>query len=150
MNEAEQAAAHKWMAVEYFNKTWAYLDQQDRSAEDDEQMLLHALASLYHWTQRPDCNAEKCSIGYWQVSRVYSVLGNGHEAVAWAQKCLSSAGEPAFNLACAHEALGRGYRVAGDQANFASHLQQATEFASQIEDADDRKVVESDLSNLRG
>ncbi|MDB4679983.1 MAG: hypothetical protein P8M30_03655 [Planctomycetaceae bacterium] len=150
MNETEQAAAHKWMAVEYFNKTWSYLDQQDRTVEDDEQMLLHALASLFHWTQRPDCTPENRSVGYWQVSRAYSVLNNGAESVCWAQKCLSSAGESVFNLACAHEALARGYRVAGDHANFASHLQQATEFASQIEDADDRKVVESDLDNLRG
>ena len=150
MNEAEQTAAHKWMAVEYFNKTWGFLDQQDRSVEDDEQMLLNALASLFHWTQRPDCTPENRSVGYWQVSRVYSVLNNGTESVRWAQKCLSSAGESVFNLACAHEALARGYRVADDQANFSSHLQQATEFASQIEDADDRKVVESDLDDLRG
>jgi len=150
MNETEQATAHKWMAVEYFNQTWSYLDKANRSTEDDEQMLLHTFASLFHWTQRTDCTPENRSIGYWQVSRVYSVLDNGQEAVAWGKKCLATAGESAFYLAYAHETLARGYRVANDQANFESHLQQAIEYASQVEDENDRKVVETDLNDLRG
>ena len=38
-------------------------------------MILYALASLWHWTQRPDCSTTNLSIGYWQAASVYALAG---------------------------------------------------------------------------
>ncbi|WP_395741367.1 hypothetical protein [Prosthecobacter sp.] len=72
---ADSASLHRAFSADCFNRTWQLLEKPDRTAEDDEQMLLLAMASLWHWTQREDCTLRHRSIGYWQVSRVYAVRG---------------------------------------------------------------------------
>ena len=40
--------AHRYFAPYCFNKTWEYIEKQDRSPEDDLVMLHTSLASLWH------------------------------------------------------------------------------------------------------
>lgn len=52
------SAAHKYFSVDCFNRAWDIIDKTIRTPAEEEQMLLLAFASFYHWTQRPDCSAE--------------------------------------------------------------------------------------------
>jgi hypothetical protein len=72
--DADQA--HRHFSASCFNLAWELIDKPDRTAEDDEQMVRLAQASLWHWTQRSDCTDKNLSIGYWQVSRVCALLGD--------------------------------------------------------------------------
>src|SRR5262245_27264138 len=106
MNQSDRSAAHRQFSSECFNKSWELIDRAVRSATDDEQMLLASLASLWHWTQRADCTDQNLSIGYWQVSRVYSHLGQADNARRFGELSLQRSGKlPPFFLAYAHEAL---------------------------------------------
>lgn len=66
---------HRYFAAGCFNKAWEFIENHDRSAEDDLVMLQTAMASLWHRSQPGDAEPKNLSIGCWQVSRVYALLG---------------------------------------------------------------------------
>src|SRR5512137_287238 len=84
-------AAHKYFAVECFNRAWDYIDKPLLKAGEEEKMLLLSLASLWHWTQREDCTPTNLSIGYWQVARVYALLRQADQARRYGNFCLEAA-----------------------------------------------------------
>jgi hypothetical protein len=68
--------AHKYFSTECFNKTWDNMEKDgNRSNEESMEMLHTAVASLWHWSQREDVTHKNLSVGYWQVSRVYCLIG---------------------------------------------------------------------------
>ena len=141
--------AHRHFSAECFNRAWDLIDKAGRSPQEEEQMLLLPLASLWHWTQRPDCTPRNLSIGCWQASRVYALLGQAENARRFGEKCLEhSAGEPPFYLGYAHEALARAALVAGDRERLAQHLERARELAAAVTDADARTALQRDLESL--
>lgn len=130
---------HRKMAIDTFNFTWTLLVKKDRTPEDDESMLQAAYASRYHWGEvGTPINYER---GDWQISRVYAVLGNAHEAVRYGQLCLDRClaekiGD--FDLAYAYESLMRGWLVAGDSERAAEYEHLAREAAARIAKPGDR------------
>ena len=72
----EPAAAHRWFSADCFNRVWALLEKAGRTPAEDERMISLCHASLAHWRERMDCTTRNLSIGYWQLSRVYAVLGH--------------------------------------------------------------------------
>lgn len=150
MNESERAAAHRIFSGECFNRVWELFEQSDRSAEDNEQMLLTAMASLWHWTQRADCTEQNRSIGYWQVSRVYALLGQAENAQRFGDEALKhSRGQPPFFVAYAHEALARAAMIAGDKPLLDAHYSAASKLAESVTDAEERRMLDDDLAQLR-
>jgi len=108
--------AHRYFSAECFNSAWELIDKPRRTPEEDLDMLHRSLAALPHWTQRPDCTPTNRSIGFWQVSRVYCLLGQEENARHYGELCLAvsrGADVPPFYLAYAHEALARAELVAG-------------------------------------
>ena len=150
MNETERAAAHRQFSGECFNKSWELIDRTDRAAADDEQMLLTSLASLWHWTQRADCTDQNLSIGYWQASRVYALLGQADNARRFGELCLQRSGDLApFFVAYAHESLARAAMIAGDKLLLDAHAAAARKLAAGVAECEDREMLEQDLEQLR-
>jgi hypothetical protein len=65
---------HRHFSSACFNETWRLIDNPNRTARDNEAMILSASTSLWHWMQRPDCSDQNLSIGHWQLSRVYALV----------------------------------------------------------------------------
>lgn len=140
---------HKKLSADCFNRAWELLDKKTRTKEDDERMISLAHASLAHWRMREDCKDHHLSIGYWQISRVYAVLGQGSNAERYAGLCLHASGkEPPFYLAYAHEALARAALVNKKRELFDSHLAEAKALAAKVSDADEKKMLADDLASL--
>ncbi|MEZ5387985.1 MAG: hypothetical protein R3F13_20960 [Prosthecobacter sp.] len=140
---------HKKLSAECFNRTWELLDKKERTHEEEERMISLAHASLTHWRMRDDCTDQNLSIGYWQISRVYAVLGQGENARRYAELCLAASGkEPPFYLGYAHEALARAAQLNKDRAAFDTHLAEAKTLAAKVSEADERKMLEDDLESL--
>ena len=78
--EFDVAAAHRYFATQCYNDAFDLIDKRDRSADDDARMLHLSMSSLWHWTQRADCTSTNLSIGYWQVARIYALLGQPDNA----------------------------------------------------------------------
>jgi hypothetical protein len=145
----DKELAHKFFAAACFNNAWELIDKSDRTAEDDEQMIRLTHASMYHWTQRPDCTDRNFSIGYWQASRVYCLVGQAENALRYAQLCLEiTPQDDAFCLGYAYEALARAEQLAGNEAQSKEHLEKAREQAAKMSDEQDRKYLEADLKSL--
>jgi DNA-binding transcriptional MerR regulator len=141
--------SQKALAAGLFNRVWELLEKTDRSAGDEDEMVNAAHASRYLWSSIGD--AQNFAVGDWQISRVYAVLGRGEPAVHHARRCHDHAvqveGQP-WLLASAYEALARAYAVAGDRAAALEWKAKAVARLAEVEDADDREIVERDVATL--
>lgn len=149
--ELDVQAAHKYFSAQCFNGAWDLLDKKDRTPSEDEQMIRMSLASTWHWTQREDCTDTNLSVGYWQTSRVYAVLGQAGNARRHGQLCLEvSQGDDVgpFYLGYAYEALARAESVAGNQAQAEAYLARARESAAQVADEETRQWLLDDLETI--
>lgn len=145
-------AAHKHFSAQCFNETWSLLDKEERTAEEDEQMIRLSLASTWHWTQRDDCTPTNMSVGYWQTSRVYATLGQADNARRYGQLCLEASqgeGVGPFYLGYAYEALARAESVVGDKDKMQGFLQQARRIADTVPDADAKSWLVADLDTIQ-
>ncbi len=140
---------HKQLAVDLFNHTWTLLDKADRTLDEDEEMLMSAWASRFHWSKvGTPLNAAR---GEWQISRVYSVLGRAEPALHHAHRTLELCeryGYGDFDLAFAYEALARAHAVAGNRAERDRYYQRGIESAEGIKDKDDKELFLSDLNSV--
>jgi serine/threonine protein kinase len=147
--EANESDDHKKLSADCFNRAWELLDLKTRSREEDAQMLFYAHASLAHWRQRQDCKTRNLSIAYWQISRVYAVLGDWHSAQVFAHLCLAaSAKEPPYYLGYAHEAMARAALQRKDFPGLENHLNSARAQAAQVTERGERQMLEKDLDEL--
>lgn len=142
--------AHIYFAKECFNQCWELIEKPERSKTEDDLMIHLAHASIFHWSRRVDCTDQNLSIGYWQLSRVYALVGLGEHALRSAQTSLAYSqqhGVAQVFQGYAHEALARAYKIYGDGEKSASHLGTAKAIALTLAD-DDREQLLADLADL--
>lgn len=143
--------AHEHFSRQCFNRAWDLIDKADRTPQDDEEMLRLSHASHYHWTQREDYSPKNASIAYWQIARIYALLGQADNARHYAQQCLQAGQEgqiEPFYLGYAYEALARAEAVAGDREKAEGHIQTARQVAEGISEAEDRQLLLDDLNTI--
>ena len=143
------AAAHRYFAAECFNRAWDLIDKPVRTPEEDQDMIHLNQASLYHWSQREDCTNRNLSVGNWQASRIYALLGQADNARRYAELSLHyGQAEGPFYLGYAHEALARAALLAGKPEKVAEYLQQAQQYLAQVTDPEDRELLANDLQTI--
>ncbi len=151
LKDADMQEIHKQLSVKCFNECWTLIDKKDRTAEDVENMLLLADASLWHWKQRADLKPENLSVGYWQVSRVHALAGQREMARLFGEKCLA-VGQDAklspFYVGYGYEALARAEILAGNTDAAKSLLAKARDELNAITDKDERDALEPDIVSL--
>lgn len=137
------------VAVDLFNHVWRLLEIEARTPAQDDDLVHAAHASRWHWGRVG--GPEQWAIGEWQCSRVYAVLGRGDQALFHAQRCLDLCDEngvESFVPASAHEALARAHAVRGDLEAACVERNLAYALAVELDDDDDRAVIEADLATL--
>ena len=139
--------------VELYNSSWALMEKEGRSPEEDDELIHHVHASMYHWLQAPECEPKHRARGEWLCSRAYSVLGRAEPALHHARRCFEFCEQHVDNvedwdLAFAYEALARANRVAGNKAEANRYETRGRELAEQIADPEDREVVLKDYATL--
>ena len=148
--DLDLAAAHRHFSASCFNGVWELIDKPDRSPDEDRVMVSMCHASLYHWQQRSDCTSCSLSIGYWQLSRVYALLGEADNARKYGRLCLMySQNEEPFYLGYAYEALARADFLAGNQAVAEEGLALAREQVAKVADAAEREMLQKDLETMK-
>jgi hypothetical protein len=143
---------HRRLGVELYNGTWELIERQDRTPDEDDEMLHRAHASAYHWLQTPHTAANRAR-SHWLCSRVHALAGQPEGALHHARRCLAlvegHGGEVEdWDLAAAHEALARASLTAGEVDEARRHLELARETAAGIADPADREHIEADLDAL--
>jgi uncharacterized protein YndB with AHSA1/START domain len=138
---------HRIQGIESFNGTWSFIEQPDRTADDDEAMIQSAYASAYHWSKATGRTIANDARGQWILSRVHVLVGRGDTALYHARRCaaaVEAGGLDDFDLGYALEATARSLALLGRNAEAAPI--RATAAAVPIADPEDRKIFESDLA----
>jgi hypothetical protein len=143
------AEAHKYFAAHCFNAAWDLMEKADRSLAEARLMAALNQASIYHWLNRPDVSDRNLSIGYWQASRIQSLLANPAEALRHAETCMGfSLDLEPFYLGYAHEALARSLQGLGRSLEAREHLDAAARCASGVKVKHDREALLADLATI--
>ncbi|WP_308634178.1 hypothetical protein [Paenibacillus silvisoli] len=143
--------SHKQLASSCFNKVWDLLSKEDRTERENEEMVHLCHSSFWHWTQVDEHTATNLSVGYWQLSRVYALIGQGGQALDYADKCIKVSADAeldAFYMAYAYEASARAYAVLGDLDNRQKAAAEAASYAEQITDTESKSWVTADLATI--
>jgi hypothetical protein len=140
---------HRTFAPRAFNYTWNLLDIENRTREQEEDMIASALAQRFHWYQVGSPRNQ--AISDWQVSRVMAVLGYADLARRFGERSLAVCkdnGLDAFVVGFAHEAIARAAADVDDLATFEEHLAAAIEQLDLIDDEEDREILAADLAQF--
>lgn len=151
MAEAKREVDHRQLGVDLYNYTWTLLENENRTREDDDEMLNATYASAYHWGHAVGAGPQNAARSQWQISRVNAVLGRVEAALYHAERCLALCTDNRigdWDLAAAHEAVARANKLAGNDADFRRHLALGREALAQIADEHDREHIEEDLDAL--
>jgi tetratricopeptide (TPR) repeat protein len=137
------------LAIAFNQRTWALFDKKDRSAEEAEEMVTAAYASLAHWTKAG--TAVNRQRGEWLIARVYAELGRAEPALHHLKRTLdlTAAHRGAlkdFDLAFAAALAARVYALAGKPAQVRPHYEEATRLGEAIADPADRKMFFDQLA----
>jgi hypothetical protein len=143
---------HKQIASQCFNRVWDLLDLQERTREEEEQMIHLAHTSFWHWTQVENHTPTNLSIGYWQISRVYAVVGNGELALYYANRCEEvslNGNTPPFFIGYAYEAQARAYKVLGLNEETLASYDKALMYTELVVDEESKKMLVKDLEEIK-
>jgi len=149
MISQEEKDLHRKWAIQLFNETWDLIEKKDRTGDDDSQMLEKAYASLYHWRQV----GTKLNLvrGYWQVSRVHAILGQGDSAyfygILGVELC-EAEGYGDFDLAFAYESVARAEKCRGNSETMNSWFDRGQAAAENIAKEQDKKYFLSELVSV--
>ena len=138
---ASEREFHRRVARDSFNRAWDLLDKKKRSKDDDVQMLHLAHASRYHWGLVG--SPRNKAVGEWQVSRIYSELGQPELALRFANQCLRGCKEARLSEveATAYEAMARAYAIAKDYSNARGYMAKAHRQLDKLSlDREDRAI----------
>jgi hypothetical protein len=129
------------------------MERPDRTPEQDDELVHHVHASMYHWLQAPECEPKHRARGEWLCSRAYSVLVRAEPALHHARRCFEICEQHADNVedwdvAFAYEALVRANRVAGKEDEALRYEQRGRELAAEIADPEDKEIVLNDYATL--
>ncbi|MGB5945790.1 hypothetical protein [Paenisporosarcina sp.] len=140
---------HQKWAIQLFNETWDKIDMKVRTRDDDSKMLEKAYASLYHWRQV----GTKLNLirGYWQVSRVHAILGQGDAAyfygISGVELC-EAEGFGDFDLAFAYESVARAEKCRGNSESMTIWFEHGQAAAENIAKEQDKKYFLSELVSV--
>jgi hypothetical protein len=151
MSEELTAEQRRKLAVDLFNHVWTLLGRDERTPEEDDEMIHAAHASRHHWGEIG--TGANLARGEWQVSRVYATLGRGEPALFHARRCLAYCeahpGElEDWDLPYAYEALARAHKVAGEARDAERAAARARELGERISDAEDKEHLAGHLATL--
>lgn len=142
-------AAHEHFAKSTNGATWALLQKEDRSLEDEFEMIMTAHASLFHWAQIG--TAVQLQRGVWLLAHVYTILGLGEAALRHATHCLEITKNNLdqmqdFDKAYAFEAMARALALEGKKDEAKAYYEKAQSAGRQIRDEEDQAIFMSDFT----
>ena len=139
------AKAHLWFAIECNNQAWDLVEKSSRTADETQQMIHLAHASVLHW--QAVGTAVNRQRGENLLATVYAVAGDAAAAVRHAERCLSlsvqnAKDESPFDRATALGCAAKAHALAGDTAQ-ADRLRTLAKTAAAALDDEERGVFEN-------
>lgn len=128
MHDKKTAAYIQQTAKQTFNEAWEYLAKK-KLTKKEKISLLNLVHTSYHlWQQVPAHTSTHTSISLWQISRAYAHIGDGANALLFAEEniLLCKKEKPdGFYTAYAYESAARVYVLAGQKEKAAAQIKHA-------------------------
>lgn len=141
---------HNKLARKTNGGVWGVLDNNSPSAEELDQALEMAFASLYHWKQvGTPINIAR---GEYMVSRVFSHMGNSDMALLYAERTLKlteqAEDKADFDMGFAYEVLAKAYSVKGDKDNCKKYKEMSQKIIDTL-GKEDAKISQGELNKVK-
>lgn len=141
--------AHKRFAQSCNAKAWELLGKPARTASENDELLLAAQASLYHWQQVG--TALNVQRGHWLLAHVYMSLHEPSGAMKHATRCIeltkaNMSEMKDFDIAFAFEAMARTYALLGDAMQAKEYYDLALRVGQAIKDPEDKQIFMGDFA----
>lgn len=140
--------SHRYFSSSCFNAVWDLIDKNQKTKEEIETMIHLTHTSFWHWTEVPEVTPTNLSVGYWQLSRVYALVGNGKEALYYGNRSLEVSLEnrlEPFYIGYSYEAITRAYEILHETALKKENLDKAMEHCEKITEEENKNLLKSDL-----
>jgi hypothetical protein len=149
--QSDDPALHRGLGVELFNRVWDLLGLEQRTPEQDTEMIHAAHASAYHWSRVGE--GPRLARAEWQCSWVYAELERAEPALYHAHRCEAICRQYAdeledFDLPAMHEALARAHLVAGNREEALHRLKLARDLCAKIVDPEDREIIQAQIDSI--
>lgn len=139
----------KKLAVDFFNKTWEYIEKPKRDSADTLVMIDAAFQSKYNWmkvgTKLHIVRAD------WLISRAFTEAHLFVPGLLYAKDCLEMTlreGFKDFDLFFAYESFVRIYHLQKDDEKRDKLLQKAKEAIHTIEKEEDKDYCQKELNKI--
>lgn len=140
---------HRTLAVETYNRCWDLLERDERSQDDDFELITAAFTARYHWSFAG--GPEQWVISDWMVSRAAADIGEGSLSLAFALRANRAAQEfdaPDWLVASVAEGLARSYAALGDESARDEWIISAERLVEAIAHEEDRDLIASQLASV--
>lgn len=144
-----ESVSHRDIAVSTYNQCWEHLEREDRTDDEDRELLTLAFTSRYHWTHAG--GEEQAIVGDWMISRAAAATGDGALALNFARRAYNTARHtdaPDWLTASVHEGLARAYAAVGDVKARDEWYASAAELVDQISDHEMRALIADQLDSV--
>jgi hypothetical protein len=151
VSESEDTELHRRLGAELFNRVWDLLALEQRTVDQDAELIHTVHASAYHWTQAGE--GPRLARAEWQCSWVYSELERPEPALFHAHRCEAVCRRCAdeledFDLPAMHEAFARAHLVAGNREEAMHRLQLANDLCARIANPEDREIIQAQIDSI--
>lgn len=140
-------AWHRVQGIEANNAVWDLLARDDRTTDDDEELVRGAYASAYHWDRAAGRSAVNAARAHYMIAKAQCAVGQPLLSLAAADRCLHvcvANGIADFDLAYAHEARARALQALGRTDEAMAEWTAA--HGTPVADPEDQKVLDDDLA----
>jgi len=147
----EDVELDRRLGKELFNRVWEFLNLDQRTPEQEAEMIHTVHAMAYHWGRVGE--GPRLARAEWQCSWVYSELERPEPALYHAHRCEAVCRQHAdeledFDLPAMHEAFARAHLVAGNREEAMHRLQLATDLCAEIADPEDREIIRAQIDSI--
>jgi len=147
----QEVELHRRLGKELFNRVWDLLNLEQRTPDQEAEMIHTVHASAYHWTQVGE--GPRLARAEWQCSWVYSELERPEPALYHAHRCEAVCKQYAaeledFDLPAMHEAFARAQLVAGNREEALHRLKLANDLCAEIGDPEDREIIQAQIDSI--
>jgi hypothetical protein len=139
----------KALASQLFDRCWELLEQDQRSGDDNVELLTSALTSRFHWLSAG--GPEQWIISDWMVARAAGATGSPDTALRFALRAYEAARaseSPDWLVASSAEGVARAYAIAGNVEEFTNWAALAGRLVEVIVDTENKALIESQLADI--
>lgn len=148
LTQEDVQKANRWFAIECNNAAWDLSTKPDLTAEQKQELLLTAYASVYHWSKVGE--TVNVARGEMLLAHVHAIRDEGEMAMRYAKSIKAyydkNQGD-AWEWGFVHLELGFAFAVLGDKESASDEFEKVRELIATM-DKEDAEIVADELKHV--